>query len=129
MSEDSDEGRLLRELLKIERHEDRMITAMVRLTTSNERLNRRLAALTWVMLTLTWITFVIAIPNTLATIFGIPRVSQSLSVEVMIATLTISTAAALLLVTLPGSVLSLSNVEKRFRRRTSYKSSDFSNKV
>jgi len=129
MSEDSDEGRLLRELLKIERHEDRMITAMVRLTASNERLNRRLAALTWVMLTLTWITFVIAIPNTLATIFGIPRVSQILSVEVMIATLTISTAAALLLVTLPGSVLSLSNVEKRFRRRTSYKSSDFSNKV
>jgi len=129
MSEDSDEGRLLRELLKIERHEDRMITAMVRLTGSNERLNRRLAALTWVMLTLTWITFVIAIPNTLATIFGIPRVSQSLSLEVMIATLTISTAAALLLVILPGSVLSLSNVEKRFRRKTGYKSSDFSNKV
>jgi len=129
MSEDSDEGRLLRELLKIERHEDRMITAMVRLTGSNERLNRRLAALTWVMLTLTWITFVIAIPNTLATIFGIPRVSQSLSVEVMIATLTVSTAAALLLVILPGSVLSLSNVEKRFRRKTGYKSSDFSNMV
>jgi len=129
MSEGSDEGRLLRELLKIERHEDRMITAMVRLTGSNERLNRRLAALTWVMLTLTWITFVIAIPNTLATIFGIPRVSQSLSLEVMIATLTISTAAALLLVILPGSVLSLSNVEKRFRRKTGYKSSDFSNKV
>jgi len=129
MSEDSDEGRLLRELLKIERHEDRMITAMVRLTGSNERLNRRLAALTWVMLTLTWITFVIAIPNTLATIFGIPRVSQSLSLEVMIATLTISTAAALLLVILPGSVLSLSNVEKRFRRKTGYKSSDFSNMV
>jgi hypothetical protein len=108
----------VRELLKIEKHEDRMITAMVQLTTSNERLNRRLAGLTWVMLTLTWITFVIAIPNTLATIFGIPRVSQSLSLEVMIAALIISTAAALLLVALPDSVLSLSNLEKRFRKMT-----------
>jgi len=104
--------------LKIERHEDRMITAMVHLTASNERLNRRLAGLTWVMLTLTWVTFVIAIPNTLATIFGIPRVSQSLSLEVMIAVLIISTAAALLLVVLPDSVLSLSNLERRFRRMT-----------
>jgi len=113
--------RLLKQLLKIERHEDRMITAMVRLTTSNERLNRRLAGLTWVMLTLTWITFVIAIPNTLATIFGIPRVSQNLSLEVMVAALTISTAAALLLVALPDSALSLSNLEKRFRKTTKNK--------
>jgi hypothetical protein len=116
--EDSDQERLLRDLLKIEKHEDRMITAMVQLTTSNERLNRRLAGLTWVMLTLTWIIFVIAIPNTLATIFGIPRVSQSLSLEVMIAALIISTAAALLLVALPDSALSLSNLEKRFRKMT-----------
>jgi len=121
MSEDSDEGGLLKELLKIERHEDRMITAMVRLTTSNERLNRRLTGLTWVMLALTWITFVIAIPNTLATIFGIPRVSESLSLEVMIAVLIISTAAALLLVALPDSALSLSNLEKRFRKTTKSK--------
>lgn len=53
MSEDSHEESLLRQLLKIERHEDRMLTAMVRLTASNERLNGRIAGLTWVMLVLT----------------------------------------------------------------------------
>jgi len=117
MSRDSDEEVLLRELLKIERHEDRMITAMVQLAASSERLNKRLAALTWVMLMLTWVTFVIAIPNTLATIFGIPRVSQALSFEVMTAALVISTAGALLIIAFPGSLLSRSNLEKRLARK------------
>lgn len=107
---------MLRELLNIEKHEDRMITAMVKLSASNERLNERLTGLTWVMLALTWITFVISVPNTLATVFGIPRVSQVLSLEVMIAVLITSTAAALLLVILPTSRLSLSNLERRVRR-------------
>lgn len=113
----SDEERLLRELLKIEKHEDRMITAMVQLTVSNEQLNKRLTGLTWVMLILTWITFVIAIPNTLATIFGIPKVSEALGLEVMIATLIVSTAGALFLVIFPGSSLSLSKLEKRLGRK------------
>jgi cation transport ATPase len=121
LGDDSHEETLLKELLKIERHEDRMITAMVKLTASNEKMNRRLAALTWVMLALTWITFVIAIPNTLATIFGIPKVSQALSLEAMIAVLVISTAGALFLVIMPGSSLSLSNLERRFRRTTDKK--------
>jgi len=116
MSEESHEETLLRQLLKIEKHEDRMITAMVQLTASNERLSKRLAGLTWIMLVLTWITFVIAIPNTLATIFGIPKISQVLGLEVMIATLIVSTAGALLLVILPGSALSLSSLDKRFQR-------------
>ena len=113
MNENLAEEKLLKELLRIERHEDRMITAMVKLTASNEQLNRRLASLTWIMLTLTWITFVIAIPNTLATIFGIPTVSQSLDLGVMIAALVASTMGALLLATLPNSPLSLRKIEKR----------------
>jgi len=116
MSEEFHEEKLLRQLLEIEKHEDPMITAMVQLTASNERLNRRLAGLTWIILVLTWITFVIAIPNTLATIFGIPKISQVLGLEVMIATLVVSTASALILVILPGSDLSLSSLEKRFQR-------------
>jgi len=68
------------------------------------------------LLALTWIRFVISIPNTLATVFGIPRVSQVLSLEAMVVVLVIATAAALLLVVAPGSTLSLSNLEKRFRR-------------
>lgn len=78
MGEDSSEEKLLRDILTIEKHEDRMITAMVQLMASSERLNRRLGVLTWIMLILTWITFIIAIPNTLATIFGIPKVSDVL---------------------------------------------------
>jgi Mg2+ and Co2+ transporter CorA len=66
---------LLQRLLEIEKHEDRMLSAMVQVGASTEKLNRRLAGLTWVMLMLTWITFIVAIPNTLATIFGIPKVS------------------------------------------------------
>lgn len=116
VSKDTREEILLRELLNIEKHEDRMITAMVKLSASNERLNERLTGLTWVMLALTWITFVISVPNTLATVFGIPRVSQVLSLEVMIAVLITSTAAALLLVILPTSRLSLSSLERRVRR-------------
>ena len=118
MAEDSVERKLLKELLKIEKHEDRMITAMVRLTVSNEKLNRRLAGLTWIMLALTWITFVIAIPNTLATIFGIPKVSQVLGLEVMVGALIASTVGALLLAILPNSTLSIRNLEKRLRTET-----------
>jgi hypothetical protein len=118
LDEDSHEEILLGELLKIEKHEDRMITAMVKLSASNERLNQRLTGLTWVMLALTWITFVISVPNTLATVFGIPKVSQVLSLEAMIAVLIISTAGALLLVVTPGSSLSLSSLERRLRRKS-----------
>jgi hypothetical protein len=116
LSQDSAEETLLKELLRIEKHEDRMLTAIVRLTASNERVNRRLAGLTWVMLMLTWVTFVIAIPNTLATVFGIPKVSQALSLELMIVLLIFCTAAALAIVILPRSGLSPSSVEKRFRK-------------
>ena len=118
LNADSHEEILLGELLKIEKHEDRMITAMVKLSASNERLNQRLTGLTWVMLALTWITFVISVPNTLATVFGIPKVSEALSLEIMIAVLIISTAAALLVVATPGSSLSLSNLERRLRRKS-----------
>jgi len=116
LGRDSHEEILLRDLLKIERHEDRMITAMVRLTASNEKLNERLTALTWVMLALTWITFVISVPNTLATIFGIPKVSEILGLEVMVAALAISTATALVLVMIPSFTLSLSSMRKRMGR-------------
>jgi len=109
--------RLLRELLKIETHEDRMIAAMVHLGASSERLNRRLAGLTWVMLVLTWVTFIVAIPNTLATIFGIPKVSETLGLEVMISALIASTVGALLMVVLPRSIFSISNLEKRSEKR------------
>jgi hypothetical protein len=118
--EDLHEGRqeeLLRELLKIEKHEDRMIAAMVHLGASSERLNRRLAGLTWVMLVLTWVTFIVAIPNTLATIFGIPKVSETLGLEVMILALIVSTVGALLLIVLPRSIFSISNLEKRSAKR------------
>ena len=111
----SSEDELLKELLKIERHEDRMITAMVKLTASNETLNKRLARLTWVMLALTWVTFVIAIPNTLATIFGIPKVSQVLSLELMATILIVSTILALFMVLFPNSVLSLRNIKEKHR--------------
>jgi hypothetical protein len=104
---------LLQELLRIERHEDRMMAAMVQLGSASEKLNRRLAGLTWVMLVLTWITFIVAIPNTLATIFGIPKVSEALGVEVMIFALITATVGALLIVVLPRSIFSISNLEKR----------------
>lgn len=113
MRKDPREETLLRELLKIEKHEDRMITAMVRLSASNERLNERLTGLTWVMLALTWITFVISIPNTLATVFGIPKISQILSVEAMTAILFVSTVGAVILVMIPGSKLSIPDLRRR----------------
>jgi hypothetical protein len=109
--------KLLRELLKIETHEDRMIAAMVQLGASSERLNRRLAGLTWVMLVLTWVTFIVAIPNTLATIFGIPKVSETLGLEVMISALIASTVGALLIIVLPRSIFSISNLEKKSEKR------------
>jgi hypothetical protein len=108
--------KLLQELLRIERHEDRMMAAMVQLGSASEKLNRRLAGLTWVMLVLTWITFIVAIPNTLATIFGIPKVSEALGVEVMIFALITATVGALLIVVLPSSIFSISNLEKRSER-------------
>ena len=107
------EESLLRRLLDIERHEEQMMAAMVQLGSSNERLNRRLAGLTWVMLMLTWITFIVAIPNTLATVFGIPKVSEMLGLEVMILILTLSTLAGVLVVLLPRSKFSITNLEKR----------------
>jgi mannose/fructose/N-acetylgalactosamine-specific phosphotransferase system component IIC len=104
---------LLQRLLEIEKHEDRMLSAMVQVGASTEKLNRRLAGLTWVMLMLTWITFIVAIPNTLATIFGIPKVSEMLGVEIMVLALTLSTVAGLLVALLPRSMFSISNLEKR----------------
>ena len=104
---------LLQRLLEIEKHEDRMLSAMVQVGASTEKLNRRLAGLTWVMLMLTWITFIVAIPNTLATIFGIPKVSEMLGVEIMVLALTLSTVAGLLVVLLPRSMFSISNLQKR----------------
>lgn len=112
--EPAEEG-LLKELLKIEKHEDRMITAMVKLTTSNEKLNKRLAGLTWVMLALTWITFIIAIPNTLATIFGIPKISEILGLEVIVLALVVASVGPLILAILPNSAVSLHNLEKRLK--------------
>ena len=68
------------------------------------------------MLVLTWVTFVIAIPNTLATVFGISKINEVLSLEIMTASLILSTAGALLLVIMPASTLSFSSLEKRLRR-------------
>jgi hypothetical protein len=107
------EEALLRRLLKIEGHEDRMLAAMVHLGASNEKLGRRLAGLTWVMLVLTWITFIVAIPNTLATIFGIPKVSEMLGIEIIVAVLVLSTVMGLLVVLLPRSMFSIASLERR----------------
>lgn len=85
---------------------------MARLMVSNERLNKRFGALTWAMLVLTWVTFVISIPNTLATIFGIPRISQILELELMVTILVVSTIGALLFLIIPRSPLSISGLEK-----------------
>ena len=115
MGEDSSEEKLLRDILTIEKHEDRMITAMVQLMASSERLNRRLGVLTWIMLILTWITFIIAIPNTLATIFGIPKVSDVLGLELMTTILIVATIGALLLLVHPGFGLSVTSINKRLR--------------
>ena len=115
MTHEPTEERLLTELLKIEKHEDRMITAMVKLAASNENLNKRLASLTWVMLALTWITFVIAIPNTLATVFGIPNISEALGLEMIVLALIVATVGPLLLATLPSSAISLRNLEKKLQ--------------
>ncbi len=105
--------RLLKKLLAIERHEDEMMRAMVQLGASSERLNKRLAGLTWVMLVLTWTTFIVAIPNTLATIFGIPKISEAVGLEVIVLALVLSTVGALAIVVLPRSVFSIYNLEKR----------------
>ena len=111
------EERLLRDLLKIEKHEDQLIAAMVQFGSSTEKLNKRLAGLTWVMLVLTWVTFIVAIPNTLATFFGIPKVSEALGLEVMVSILIISTVGALLVILLPRSPFSISNLQKRSERQ------------
>jgi hypothetical protein len=111
------EERLLRELLTIEKHEDQMIAAMVQFGASTERLNKRLAGLTWVMLVLTWVTFIVAIPNTLATFFGIPKVSETLGLEMMVSILIISTVGALLAIALPSSPFSISNLQKRSEKQ------------
>ena len=91
----------LNRLVKIEKHEDKMITSMVRLIESTERLNKRLENLTWVMLILTAITFVISIPNTVATILGIPRISDIATVEIVLVLIVFSAIVPLLLVFYP----------------------------
>ncbi|MBS7651485.1 MAG: hypothetical protein QXN62_08055 [Candidatus Bathyarchaeia archaeon] len=85
-------------LVKIEKHEDKMITSMVRLIESTEKLNRRIEGLTWIMLVLTAITFIVSIPNTVATIMGIPRVSDIVSVEIIILSIILSAAIPMLLI-------------------------------
>ncbi|MEM3381608.1 MAG: hypothetical protein QXQ11_05570 [Candidatus Bathyarchaeia archaeon] len=85
-------------LVKIEKHEDKMITSMVRLIESTEKLNRRIEGLTWIMLVLTAITFIVSIPNTVATIMGIPRVSDIVSVEIIISSIILSAAIPMLLI-------------------------------
>lgn len=92
-----------------------MITAMVKVAASNENLNRRLTALTWVMLALTWVTFIIAVPNTLATVFGIPKINESLPIEVMTYALIGSTLIVLLLAFYPNSALSIRDMKKRLQ--------------
>jgi Mg2+ and Co2+ transporter CorA len=78
------------ELLNIEKHEDVMLTSMVKLIETNERLSQRINNLTWVMLALTWITVIISIPNTLATFFGIPKVSEAFQIEIIVVSVLIS---------------------------------------
>ena len=111
------EERLLQDLLKIEKHEDEMIAAMVQFGASTEKLNKRLAGLTWVMLVLTWVTFIVAIPNTLATFFGIPKVSEAVGLEAMVSILIISTVGALLVIVPPRSPFSISNLQRRSERQ------------
>ncbi|MEM2896948.1 MAG: hypothetical protein QW265_02385 [Candidatus Bathyarchaeia archaeon] len=79
------------ELLRLEKHEDEMITSMVRLMKANEELNERINRLTLIMLILTWITLIISIPNTLATFFGIPKISEILELEVIVSSVIVST--------------------------------------
>jgi len=78
------------ELLNIEKHEDVMLTSMVKLIETNERLSQRINNLTWVMLALTWVTVIISIPNTLATFFGIPKVSEAFQIEIIVTSVLIS---------------------------------------
>nr|MDO8134422.1 hypothetical protein [Candidatus Njordarchaeum guaymaensis] len=81
---------VLDELLNIERHEDMMLTSIVKLIETNERLSERINSLTWIMLALTWITVIISVPNTLATFFGIPKVSDVFQVEIIVIAVLIS---------------------------------------
>jgi hypothetical protein len=52
----------------------------------SERINR----LTAIMLILTWITLIISIPNTFATFFGIPKISDALRIEMIITSILLS---------------------------------------
>ena len=90
MSKEPTEREVLDELLNIERHEDRMLTSVVKLIETNERLSQRINNLTWVMLALTWVTVIISIPNTLATFFGIPKVSEAFQIEIILISVLIS---------------------------------------
>lgn|GEM_PF-5841955 len=92
-------------LIKIEKHEDKMITSMVRLIESTEKLNKRIEGLTWIMLVLTAITFIISIPNTVATIMGIPKVSDIISVEIIILSIILSVAIPMILIFHPRWLL------------------------
>jgi len=90
VSQNPDERKILGELLEVEKHEDTMISSMVKLIETNEMLAERINRLTWIMLVLTWITLIISISNTLATFFGIPKVSEMLKVEIIAASMIIS---------------------------------------
>lgn len=68
------------------------------LATISNRINVSIRMLTWVMLFLTGLTLVITVPNTIATIFGIPYLALPAdSSQMVFATLAISTAISLFL--------------------------------
>jgi len=78
------------ELLKIQKHEDRMFASMLRLIKTNEKMSERINRLTAIILILTWVTLIISIPNTLATFYGIQKVNEILKFDVIVSTLIIS---------------------------------------
>ncbi|OGD54377.1 hypothetical protein A3K80_08600 [Candidatus Bathyarchaeota archaeon RBG_13_38_9] len=78
------------ELLKIEKHEDKMLTSMIRLIRTNEKMSERINRLTTIMLILTWVTLIISIPNTLATFYGIQKINEMLKIELILITLMFS---------------------------------------
>jgi len=78
------------ELLKIEKHEDKMLASMIRLIRTNEKMSERINRLTTIMLILTWATLIISIPNTLATFYGIQKINEMLKIELILITLMFS---------------------------------------
>jgi len=82
-----------------------MISSMVKLIDTNEKLSERINRLTWIMLVLTWITLIVSIPNTLATFFGIPKVSEMLRVEIIAVSMIISIILPVAILLFVGSDL------------------------